>query len=497
MNRINKRMTLKIVCSLLLIASLGGCKKFLDQEPVNSLTKDEFFQTEADANSAIIGVYNSLQQSNDQFFRWGELRGDLITSSNASDPVFLQQFDNESYLSHWAEPYKLIANANIVIEKVPSIPAKDRNFTEQESKKIVAEALFLRSLTYFYLVRAFKEVPLVLQAPTSDAVNFLLPKSSSDTILNQIEKDLAIAELDAPVSYARPLDMRGRVTKAAVNALQTDVYLWRAKYAEAAAASKKILDNKTDYQLVSSDDWFNIFARKNTSESILEIQYDYQLQETGRMKALTDGYSQNNFPFQGRNTNFPGQIINTTLYDIFTQENDLIRGLNATYSEVQARKFWKYIGLTRDNQARAIDDANFIIYRLADVMLMRAEALIHLGAAEKIEAAALINEVRKRAQLDELDFINENTPISDFIQIILKERAMELAFEGKRWFDLVRIATNEKDPEILLSRVVTSRSVANRAQVRSRLIDPRSWYLPILRTELAINSNLVQNPYYK
>jgi hypothetical protein len=130
-------------------------------------------------------------------------------------------------------------------------------------------------------------------------------------------------------------------------------------------------------------------------------------------------------------------------------------------------------------------------------MLMRAEALIHLGAAQKIEAAALINTIRKRAQLDELDFINENTPLGDFIQIILKERAMELAFEGKRWFDLVRIATNENDPEILLSRVVTSRSVANRAQVRSRLIDPRSWYLPILRTELAINSNLVQNPYYK
>jgi starch-binding outer membrane protein, SusD/RagB family len=480
MNRIKNSWILKVVCSLLIIGSLSGCKKFLDQKPLNSLTKDEFFQTEADANSAIIGVYNSLQSCNEQFFRWGEMRGDLITPTNALDAVYLQQFDNTSSLSTWTEPYKLIANANIVIEKVPAIPALDGNFTQQESKKIVAEALFLRSLAYFYLVRTFKEVPLVLQAPTSDAVNFLLPKSSADSILNQIEKDLGIAEADIPISYARPLDMRGRVTKAAVNALQTDVYLWRAKYTEAAAASKKVVDNTTDYQLVSSDDWFNIFARKNTSESILEIQYDYQLQEIGRMLNISNAY-----------------ILNTTLYDVFTQENDLVRGLNATYWESGGRRFWKYAGLTRDQQARALDDANFIIYRLADVMLLRAEALAHLGPAEKIEAASLINTIRRRAGLDELDFINETTPVDVFVEIILKERAMELAFEGKRWFDLVRNATNENNPEILLSRVVTSRSVANRSQVRSRLVDPRSWYLPILRTELALNPNLVQNPYYQ
>ena len=470
----------KVVCTLLIIASLSGCKKFLDQKPLNSLTKDEFFKTEADANSAITGVYNSLQQSNEQFFRWGEMRGDLITPNNASDAVFLQQFDNNSTLANWSEPYKLIANANIVIEKVPSIPAIDKNFTVEESKKVVAEALFLRSLAYFYLVRTFKEVPLVLQAPTSDAVNFLLPKASADSILNQIEKDLAIAEADIPVSYPRALDMRGRVTKGAVNALQTDVFLWRAKYAEAAASSKKVVDNTTDYQLVPADDWFNIFARKNTSESIFELQYDYQLQELGKMKVISDAY-----------------ILNNTLYDVYTQENDLVRGLNATYWENNGRKFWKYAGLTRDQQARALDDANFIIYRLADVMLLRAEALAHLGATEKNEAALLINTVRKRAGLDSLDFINETTPVDVFVQIILKERAMELAMEGKRWFDLVRNATNENDPEILLSRVVTSRSVANRAQIRSRLVDTRSWYLPILRTELALNPNLVQNPYYK
>jgi starch-binding outer membrane protein, SusD/RagB family len=109
----------------------------------------------------------------------------------------------------------------------------------------------------------------------------------------------------------------------------------------------------------------------------------------------------------------------------------------------------------------------------------------------------LINSIRKRAGIDSLDFLDATTPIDIFNEVILKERALELAMEGKRWFDLVRIATNENQPDILISRIVASRLVANRAQVRSRIVDPRSWYLPILREELSRNPNLVQNPYYR
>ena len=74
---------------------------------------------------------------------------------------------------------------------------------------------------------------------------------------------------------------------------------------------------------------------------------------------------------------------------------------------------------------------------------------------------------------------------------------MELAMEGKRWFDLVRVATNDKNPDFLISRVLQSRSVGDRAQIKSRIIDPRSWYMPIYQTELNRNPNLVQNPYYQ
>lgn len=480
MNKLKHNWLIKAITCCLLFASLTGCKKFLDQVPENALTRDEFFKTEADANAAIIGVYDALQSCNDEFLRWGEFRADLITSNTALDPVYLQSFDNTNSILVWTDPYKLIGRANIVIERVPAIPALDNRFTEQESKTIVAEALFLRALTYFYLVRTFQEVPLILEAPSSDAVDFLKPKVKADSILNRIEADLIEAEQNLPADRGRNIETRGRATKGAVNALLADVYLWRAKYVQAAAAAKKVIDNTALYTLMPSDDWFKIFSEKNSTESIFELQYDLQIAETNGLRGLSGG-----------------QLVNTTLYNLFIQEQDLIRGLNRTYVEQGSRTFWKYTGLTTDNVARAADDPNYIFYRLPDVMLMRAEALIHISDAQKKEAGELINAVRKRAQIDSLDFLNENAPNDVFVFVILKERAMELAMEGKRWFDLVRNATNENDPEILLSRVIPSRAVSDRAQVRSRLVDTRSWYLPIHRDELAKNPNLVQNPYYK
>ena len=480
MNRQKKIWLLKTLFSVFLITSLSGCKKFLDLKPENSLTRDEFFKTEADANSAITGVYDGLQSCVTQFFRWGEFRADLITPNAANDPIYLQSFDNLNSIAVWAEPYKLIGRANIVIEKVPEIPKFDRRFSEADSRKIVAEALFLRSLAYFYLVRTFKEVPLVLQAPSSDAVNFLLPKVSADSILNRIEADLLIAEADLPVEYGRTTDTKGRATKGALNALQADVYLWHKKYPESAAAAKKVLDNSALYKLVPADEWFNIFALKNSSESIFELQYDSQLTEVNNLRSLSNGMT-----------------VNNSLYNLFLTEQDLVRGKNRTYREAGNRTFWKYTGLTVDNVERAADDPNFIIYRLPDVMLMRAEALAHLSGPDKVEAISLINAVRRRVMLDELNTLDESTPLPILIDIILKERAMELAMEGKRWFDLVRNATNEKNDDILLSRVVSSRAPAERAQVRSRLIDSRSWYLPIHRDELLRNPRLVQNEYYR
>jgi hypothetical protein len=479
---INKDSWLIKGCTtLLLLLSFSSCKKFLNQEPENSLTGDAFFKTEADANAAITGVYDALQACTDKFITWGEFRADLVSPIVNSDVTYpyYQLFENNRVASIWAAPYNLVGRANIVIEKVPGIPALDNRFTQEESNAIVGEALFLRSLAYFYLVRTFKEVPLVLEPPSNDAVNFLVPKASADSVLNQIEADLVIAEKDVPAAYDKAAESRGRVTKGAVNALLADVYLWRAKYAASAAAAKKVLDNPL-YELVTGDNWFTIFASKNSTESIFEIQYDYQYSELNSLRGISGNF-----------------LMNQVLWSYFDGEKDLLRGLNRTYREAGSRTYWKYTGLNTDNIERATNDPNFIVYRRADIMLLRAEALAHLGDAEKVEAGVLVNAVRERVSLDPYDFLDASAPLDLFLELIIKERAMELAMEGKRWFDLVRVATNEKQPDFLISRVVAGRTVAERSQIRARIIDPRGWYLPIHRDELNKNPNLEQNPYYR
>lgn len=471
-----------MLCLLALLITAGGCKKYLDQAPENSLTRDEFFKTKADADAAIIGCYDALQGCVTQFLNWGEFRADLgvTTANNDVTYPYYQYLDKTRPVSNWAVAYNLVGRTNIVIEAVPNIPALDSKFSKDQSNEIVAEALFLRSLAYFYLVRTFRDVPLVLQASSSDAVNYFPAKSPADSVLDRVEADLATAEASITAQYTKNTDTRGRVTKGAVNALQADVYLWRAKYQQAADAAQKVLDNKSLYYLVPGANWFSIFSQKNSSESIFEVQFDYNINETNGLIGTVGNFA-----------------INSVLTGYFNTDQDNIRGLNNTY--LSGGSYWKYSGLTTTtNISRSTNDPNFIIYRLPDVMLMKAEALVHLGSvSQKKEAIDLIDSVRQRASILLYDYLDGTAPSSLLMDLLVKERAMELAMEGKRWFDLVRVATNDQNPDFLISRVLQSRSVGDRALMKSRIIDPGSWYMPIYQTELDRNPKLVQNPYYQ
>lgn len=482
MNIIKNKKLVAFIGFGMVLTFLCGCKKLLDQKPEDSLTRDAFFKTEADATSAIIGVYDALQTCVGQFLLWGESRGDLVTVTANDDNTYpyFQLFENYRPISNWTVVYNMIGRANIVIESVPGIPKLDSRFTVEESNAIVGEARFLRALGYFYLVRTFKEVPLVLEAPSSDDVNYRIAKSTSDQILDQIEADLVFAEESVPAQYSRNVETRGRATKGAVNALQTDVFLWRAKYVEASVAAKKVLDKNELYALVPGSDWFNIFSQKNTSESIFELQFDYSASETNNLRTISGYFNANN-----------------VLANSFVAEDDKLRGLNRTYRESGGKQYWKFRGLNTDNIERPTNDPNFIFYRLADVMLMRAEALAHLGADEKGEAITLLNAIRSRVGLPIYDSLDGSIETPLLMNFILKERALELAMEGKRWFDLVRVAQNDDRPDFLINSILASRTVGERSSIRPRIIDPRAWYLPILKDELDRNPNLIQNPYYR
>lgn len=485
---VKKQLFTLLSIAFLLVITFSSCKKFLDLKPENALTRDNYFKSKDDAQSAIIGCYDGLQACVSQFLNWGEFRADLVQTGSTSDVTYpyFQSMDKTKPVSDWSSIYMMIGRANTVIQFVPRIPQYDASFSVDDSKKILAEAYFLRALGYFYLVRTFKEVPLVLQAPADDNVNYFLPKSPADTVLNQIEADLAISEASIPESYAKNADTRGRATLGAVHALQTDVYLWRAKYQQAVDAGNKVLNaNSSLYSLVRGDNWFSIFSQKNTTESIMEVQFDNALSENNNLKTTIGYFS-----------------MNSILKAYFDGATDTYRGLNNTY--VNGNGWWKYSGLTTTtNIVRPTNDPNYILYRLPDVMLMMAEAYIHLGTSQNnVAAIKLIDSIHVRAGLAPYDvnrggYLDGNAPYSLMIELVMQERAMELAAEGKRWFDLVRVATNDNNPDFLIIKILQSRSVGDRSLIKSRIIDPRSWYMPILQTELNNNPRLVQNPFYK
>jgi len=475
-----------VSCFLAIVLTMTSGCDFLEQAPEDTLTRDEYFETEADANSSIVAAYDALQVCTLDMAIYGEARADLVYTIALNDldnvaRLTSQYLDQDVIYARWNKFYTLLNRVNTVIEFVPDIVSKDYRFTQDKSDAILAEAYFLRALTYFYIVRIWGEAPLITTATSSDNVEFRIPKASQEEIWTQIEADLRLAEASIPAVRQSNDHTRGRATKGAVNALQADVYLWRGKFQESADAAKKVIDNESLYRLVPGSQWINMFIEKNSTEGIFEVQFN-GLQSEG-------GY------------NYSGNfIINPLLIEDYTAVSDAVRGANATYRLSSGYQIWKWVaGDASGTITRPRSDANWIVYRLADVMLMRAEALNHLGApgntANKQAAIDLINTIRNRANIAPTD-LDENSSTENIDDAILHERKLELAYEGKRWFDLLRVATRDNRPEVLIDNVVRGHLLSNQTLIRARIVDPRSWYMPIYRLELSSNQNLTQNPYY-
>ena len=157
-------------------------------------------------------------------------------------------------------------------------------------------------------------------------------------------------------------------------------------------------------------------------------------------------------------------------------------------------RVWKWSGTDDTNlKAPETDNSEFPIYRLADVMLMRAEALNRATDGGSQEAIDLVNSVRARAKVPSTS-ITTDASMFEIENVIMDERAIELSVEGKRWFDLMRASKGR--PDYLVEKVLERFPDDQKADVRARIQNPESWYVPINRRELQLNPALVQNPYY-
>ena len=486
------RKKMKYLIVVLMVFTQISCNDWLELIPPGGLIREEFWKTKGDVDAVLMAAYSDFSAMDRNLFLYGELRADMLIGGPSQGGGERNIAENNIYpdnsFTNWNSFYKIINYCNEVILNAPLVQEIDNTFTDYQMQGLVSEAYFLRSLAYFYLVRIYNEVPLILDPSESDDTEFYVTKESEETVLNQIVKDLETNRPFAPSeSFKTLIENKGRASKASFDALLADIALWRFDYDNVIKYVNQIISTQK-FVLMPSGRWFELFYPGNSLESIMEFQFDGNMQQRNGTYGLTNRSS---------NQYKPSQKALEMLSFEFASE--LVRGEDSSIRKYGEDDFiiWKYVGQAPDGQtARAGADqysCNWILYRYADVLLMKAEALSQKGQYN--EAFNIITEIRDRAGVGSVSIANSPTAYED---AILQERALELSYEGKRWFDLLRMgrrnnyARKDKLIEIIVSNVPSTQ----KRILATKLTNPLGWYLPIYEKEIERNKNLVQNPYY-
>jgi starch-binding outer membrane protein, SusD/RagB family len=338
-----------------------------------------------------------------------------------------------------------------------------------------------------------------------------MAQTSEAEVLTHIIADLNVALLNAPTVYSNTESTKGRITKSAIKALLADVYLWNQQYGESVALCDELIADR-QFELVDGNEMlFKVFTMGNSSESIFELQFGddagYQFNNNianyyGKSTQIIGSFSFPLFLVSGDKSPFNYPFGNPTESVKDCRFKDFIISLGGVCG------IFKYAGANRTEDALGNSDyyyrtnsANWIVYRLTDIMLMKAEALVQLNRGEEDLRGALdmVNNSYLRANYepgtDSLRFDNYSTP-DVLAQLVLRERQRELLFEGKRWFDLMRLARRTGTAASLMSFVSQKLDDENSSQI-SNVTSLDALYLPVNQAEMDANKLLVQNPFYK
>lgn len=458
MKRIN---LIVIVFAGLLVISNVQCNKLLDESPVSTTSPQNFWKDKSDAKSWMAGVYNQLQTVlRTNWFDWGEVRSDNMTvagTGNAQTKMLnnaLSANDADiNGITRWTELYVGISLCNYGIKYFPEMIAENRDGGQAIYKDYLGQCYALRALYYFYGLRVWGKLPLQLTPVEDLGQATQLPRSDIAAVKKQIETDIA-ASLDLIGSDLTTKGIKYRIQKAGVYALQTDVHMWFQEYDQAIAASAKCVTESKCTWVATPAQWKDMFVNPETSsETIFNLYWnDVERGNTGVGVCQKLGSGSNTHQYKIRmelwqemrnHVNTSGKSTDGRYYLCWDTVTYFSQALYQ--SELpQFGKFavWKALPggefiFEGNNQC----NAKIPIYRFADVMLLRAEALTH--KSRFTEALEIVNKVRSRVGVTDVAKESDVPPGADKIKyierLILKERQFELIGEGKRWFDLCRI----------------------------------------------------------
>ncbi len=494
--------------------SVPSCKKdLLNQDNPNTLTVEQFWKTESDAQKGVNAIYAMSFQSG-SWARWIYFRLDLTSDEGFSNSPWAEladwtrfQYINynfwEGNVNTYRDTYKAIFRCNQVLTYVPEIPFTD----ETKKTQTLAQAKFLRAFYYYYAAILWENFPIVteLQNPTD-----LPNKSTLSEVWSQVEKDLIEASADLPEQWAS--SEVGRPTKGAAQALLGKAYMQQHKWNEAKTAFDYLVTGagKGYYGLVNYQDNFRA-ENENNKESVFEIQFS-DANKTAEGDGPSSNMGSNRSQFfaprsigwsdgQARNwiiaefkkeKTINGQIDPRLRYTLFYP------GLEADFGDKTYGRSWawnadeawfkKYSRDYMRNNEDYFNQINNRVIRYADVLLMYAEALNELGSTA--QAYQYVNTVRTRANLAGLALaypaIGTNKDL--FRERLKTERSLELCGESVRWADLKRWGDLDTQEGV--------NKVALRDPDFKNFVVGKNIRLPLPQVEVENNTNLVQNPNY-
>ena len=562
-------------------AALTACNDFLTIYPTDRIVAEDFWKKKSDVDQMVDGCYLSMidRSIQESAIMWGAYRSDELVkledyNDNTLDNISAVILLPTNRYATWSNFYKVINNCNVVLNHAPEVMIEDPEFTEGDYQVVRAQMLALRSLCYFYLVRAFRDVPLTERSCEDDSQVELLPQSAPDVVLQKCLDDLEEARgyIMKSGSYGRT-DWRnwGYMTRDAVHALMADIYLWRAAmnhsqadYQQAIAFSDSVINAKDAYYNLykevditsKEEDRYHledgdialqsIFGSNggNSRESILEWQYNGR---NNSNTALENYYYKTNNSANAPSILMASSIFNSVATNANTAEaqklylskndyrfwNNVYDANNEEAQQMSIRKMVEnsstLVAVTNTvgpakSTSRSYDEfrQNWIVYRLTDVMLMQAEALVETAAndSDRVtleKAFNLVQAVNKRSMAknatDTLKFENFKSK-DDMELLVLAERERELCFEGKRWFDLMRYSYRHMEgvnsrqclaetgawPELyapMLRMVIRKYGSGGEGDAVSYKMKSEPFlYWPIQESELKVNSLLRQNPVF-
>jgi len=474
----------KIILATATILIASSCSQdFLDTKPLTQKTDITYYTTPAEAQEALVGCYDGLQLDYADVFSMpvcAETLSDLCfggTGANDADDFrMIDEFDKDvapAYMNlynvTWINCYKTIFRCNMLISRLKQV---DWGKNPQQSNVIESEARFIRAFTYFDMVRMFERIPLLSEPSTEN-----IPQSEPDETYSLIVEDLlfAINNMSAETYSQIAATDYGHVTKWSAEALLARVYLFYTGYygkddllgkvtkADAlsyledviANSGHGLIDNFYDlwpaaaqYQAVEKgktiDD--NTYAGEDNKEVVFSIKYTYTNNYDGNHWIIMNGLRLTTWAARGYDTGWGANTVSSEFYNSFDPNDDRktasiigIKEEGIKFSTSQAKEYTgyyikKYTPLcTASGTSLAVSlgaasnqtgqNQDFIVIRYSDVLLMAAE----LGSSN---ALSYVNMVRERAHVAPVSAVNKD--------VIFNERKLELAFEGLRYWDLLR-----------------------------------------------------------